>query len=76
MNLIDKDAVIEKVNELYNSLREHPGTCGTNYILGFRQAGCIIIGFCNSLEVKEVNLEKEIDDWCNTVGIPVTTDAL
>jgi len=32
--------------------------------------------FINTLEVKEVDLEKEIDDWYNTVGIPVTADAL
>lgn len=61
MELIDKDAVIEKINELYSSLREHPGTCGTNYILGFQQMGCIIIDFCNSLKVKEVDLEKGIE---------------
>ena len=30
----------------------------------------------NSLEVKEVDLEKEIDNWYNTVGIPVGIYAL
>ena len=35
-----------------------------------------LVQYINTLEVKEVDLEKEIDDWYNTVGIPVTADAL
>ena len=35
-----------------------------------------IHSYLNTLEVKEVDLENEIDDWYNTMGIPVTIDAL
>ena len=35
-----------------------------------------ILSYLQHLKVKEMDLEKEIDDWYNTMGIPVTTDAL
>lgn len=35
-----------------------------------------LLDFIDTLEVKDVNLEEEIDNWYNTMCVPVTTNAL
>jgi len=71
-HLIDKDALVaeieRRINEYWNDSENTMGI----YPYALEE----VIKYANTLEVKEVDLEKEIDDWYSTMGIPVTTDAL
>ena len=69
---IDKDALVAEVEERIE-------TYNKGYAIGDdRRADAleVLLHDINTLEVKEVDLEEEIDNWYNTVGVPVTTDAL
>ena len=67
MKLIDKDSVIAEIE----SKRKYAKTLGDNAINGSMQQfydgikqGCVdILSFLNTLEVKEVDLEKEMKNW-------------
>lgn len=69
MNLIDKDALIAEIE----SKKKYAQILGDNAINSSMQQfydgmkqGCIdILSFLNTLEVKEVDLEKEIDNVWN-----------
>jgi len=63
MKLIDKDAVVVKIKHHIKE-ETHSYFCKC------------LLSEIDTLEVKEVDLENEINDWYNTMGIPVTTDAL
>ena len=65
MELIDKSAVVAEITNLKVEY-----VCGWNYTINK------VLEHIDDLEVKEVDLEKEIDDWYNTMGIPVTADAM
>lgn len=70
---IDKDAVIAEIERLRKKNKK------SEYVYDSLDTGYTlktIASLINTLDVKEVDLEKEIDDWYNTIGIPVTTDAL
>ena len=64
MELIDKNALVEKINTLmfdefkYNSYDE---------ATGFQSALTEIEEFIDTLEVKEVDLEKVIDNYLNPI---------
>ena len=59
---INKDVLVAEIERQYNYLREHPGTYGAGFILGFRQAGWQISDFIDTLEVKEVDLDKHLKE--------------
>lgn len=72
MKLIDKDIVIaeierelKNINLNYVSVGSHPSDSDTNKKLqdGISKNLQILLSFINTLEVKEVDLEKEIDNW-------------
>lgn len=75
---IDKSALVAEIEKLMNNYSELPTR--NSYEEGLKEGR--LIGYkdalwkINSLEVKDVELEKDIDDWYNTMGIPVTTNAL
>ena len=75
---IDKAAVIAEIEKRINGV--NPDTIEDwRYRLQWEHDIEVmknILSLINTIEVKEVDLEKEIDDWYNTMGIPVTTDAL
>ena len=71
MKLIDKDAVVaeierelKNVNLNYVTVGSHPSDSDTNKKLqdGISKNLQILLSFINTLEVKEVDLEKEIED--------------
>lgn len=64
MNLIDKDAVvseIERRKKYYENIQMIKHVYESN-IEDFNE----LLSFLDTLEAKEVNLEKIIDDWYNT----------
>lgn len=72
MKLIDKDIVIaeierelKNINLNYVSVGSHPSDSDTNKKLqdGISKNLQILLSFINTLEVKEVDLEKEIDKF-------------
>lgn len=72
MKLIDKDAVVaeierelKNINLNYVSVGSHPSDSDTNKKLqdGISKNLQILLSFINTLEVKEVDLEREIDNW-------------
>lgn len=67
---IPKAALVAEIDKRFHQLTDaaFDSMIGRNLIE--------IKDFIDTLEVKEVDLEKEIDDWYNTIGIPVTTNAL
>jgi len=70
---IDKSTVVAKIEKLINDEFQ----CDSyDEATGFQRGLDLIRSFVDTLEVKEVDLEKEIDNWYNTMGIPITTDAL
>lgn len=73
---INKDALETEINRQHKILMQTNHTYGAQFVLGFRQACRQIIDFLDTLEVKEVDLDKKIGDWYNINGIPVTSDAL
>lgn len=72
---IDKDALVAEVERRIKSTNND---VKIGAIESFTVSKTLnsLISFINTLEVKEVDLENEIDDWYNTMGIPITTDAL
>lgn len=73
MKLIDKDAVIAKILELKEKI---PTSCTWGDMIeegsriGEDSAYCKLLSFIDTLEVKEVDLEKEINkEWekCNPI---------
>ena len=70
---IDKAAVVAEIERRKKELIELSSDFNNQWACGSLDN---ILSFINTFETKEVNLEKEIDDWDNTVGIPITTDAL
>lgn len=74
-HLIDKDALVTEIKRR-RKLVSDPILSGNDLMIGERNALFNLLSFIDTLEVKDVDLEKEIDDWYNTMGIPVTTDAL
>ena len=83
---INKDALVveidKRLNELYDLLPNASEVVKDNYtkdeanIIGKYTALESFSKFLDTLGVKEVDLEKEIDDWYNTMGIPITPNAL
>jgi len=72
---IDKDALVaeiekklKNVNLNYISAGSHPSATDTNKKLqdGISKDLQSLLSFINTLEVKEVDLEKETDKWYNT----------
>ena len=68
---IDKDALVEEIKSLWKHYLD-----AQEFDFGWNQALDKVLSYLDTLEVKEVDLEKEIDDWYNTMGIPATADAL
>ena len=65
MNLIDKDALVAEIEKRQRRLDiDSPHGIG-----GFVELECLK-DTIDTLEVKEVDLAKEIDDWYSTMGIP------
>ena len=63
MKLIDKDALVAEIERL----KEQDYPCDTfEESTGYYNALDEITTFLNTLEVKEVDLEKETDKWYNT----------
>lgn len=71
MKLIDKDKIVaeierelKNINLNYVSVGSHPSDSDTNKKLqdGISKNLQILLSFINTLEVKEVDLEKEIDE--------------
>ena len=60
---IDKAAVVAEINRQHKKLMTANNIYGAQFVLGFRQACRQIIDFLNTLEVKEVDLEKELEMW-------------
>lgn len=60
MELIDKDKV---VTEIERRIGELFTLDKASYEVGLFDAYKIILSFINTLEVKEVDLEKELDEW-------------
>ena len=56
MELIDKEKVIEKINSVLDSYDPNEITSGRYALVKLRE-------FLDTLEVKEVDLEKAIDRW-------------
>lgn len=86
MKLIDKDALVAKIERLYNRAErrvtlEKEGLKAEDtrkYEDGLADAYDIILSFINTLEVKEVDFEKELDRiWFdNKLGNYFDNDAL
>jgi len=67
MNLIDKDALVAKIERLRKKNNESENV----YDFGTEGALKSILSFINTLEVKEVDLEKEFNDFLDNVeGVP------
>lgn len=60
--LIDKSALVAEINRVLNSYDPNEITSGRYALVDLRN-------FINTLEVKEVNLEKEINDYFITVEL-------
>ena len=60
MKLIDKEKVIEKINSVLNSYDPNEITSGRYELAKLRD-------FLDTLEVKEVDLEKEFYDFLDTL---------
>ena len=61
-HLIDKDALVAKIKRKRNQEVQWMDRQGyTEYHLGLRDGYADILSFLDSLEVKEVDLKKEID---------------
>lgn len=79
---IDKDVVVaeieDKIKEYTRRGEESDFLQDGNAKYWGGVLSCLneIHSYLNTLEVKEVDLGEEIDKWYNTVGIPVTADAL
>ena len=58
-HLIDKDALISKINHHLQFTPEHTNA----FIEGEEHAYRTILSFLDTLELKEVDLEKELDTW-------------
>jgi len=56
MELVDKDKVVEKINSVLDSFDPNEITSGRYALADLRD-------FINTLEVKDVNFEKELDEW-------------
>lgn len=61
MNLIDKDALVA---EIERRIKEVSQIEKLSYEIGLCDAYKIIISYINTLEVKEVDLEEEIEKYC------------
>lgn len=59
MKLIDKDAVVEEI-ERRRKLVSDPILSGDDLMIGERNALFDLLSFINTLEVKEVDINKEI----------------
>ena len=60
---IDKGTLISEINHQHKILMQTDHTYGAQFVLGFRQACRQIIDFIDTLEVKEVDLKKELELW-------------
>ena len=56
MKLIDKEKVVEEINSILNSYDPNEITSGRYALVKLRE-------FLDTLEVKEVDLDKEIENW-------------
>ena len=64
MELIDKAAVVAKIEELKGQLLR--GACSSQISMETNckeEAYNEVLSFLDTLEVKEVNLEEELDEW-------------
>ena len=64
MKLIDKDKVVEEIEKRINKEIQ---SCATDTLLGYSQ-GCVdsmrnVLSFLDTLEVKEVDINKEISQF-------------
>ena len=57
---IDKAAVVAEINRQHKKLMTANNIYGAQFVLGFRQACRQIIDFLNTLEVKDVDSNKEL----------------
>ena len=62
MKLIDKATVVAEIKRR-KQLVSDPILSGDDLMIGERNALFNLLSFLNTLEVKEVDLEKEIDVW-------------
>ena len=63
MKLIDKAAVIAEIDRELESI----SNASTNFALGRKMELANILSFLNTLEVKEVDLEKEFDNYAKDI---------
>lgn len=62
MKLIDKDALVAEIEK-----RRRDWCYGSSIEAKYKREECDdILSFLDNLEIKEVDLEKEVDDWYNT----------
>ena len=73
---VDKSALVAEIKKRIKYYQAKNQKWGVAGYAGRVAEGEEILSFINTLEVVDLELEKEIDDWYNTMGIPVTTDAL
>ncbi len=64
MKLIDKDALIAEIERKLGELSQLEKA---SYEIGLYDAYKIVLSFLNTLEVKEVDLEKEFDDYTKDI---------
>jgi len=62
---IDKATVVAEIKRR-RKLVSDPILSGNDLMIGERNALFNLLSFIDTLEVKEVNLEKEVVDWWNT----------
>lgn len=64
MGLIDKSIVIEEIKRRYNREVQWMNRQGyTDYHMGLRDGYADILSFLETIELKEVDLEKELDEY-------------
>ena len=66
MKLIDKDALVTELNKLNKRFTnlDYP-----EYVDGYHYGINSVISFINTLEVKEVDLDKEVEHWRNMMPV-------
>ena len=71
MELIDKTALVAEIEKELNTAKKY----STEYVNGKKYALNNILSFIDTLEVKEVELEKEIKLWFD-YGLPNNDELL
>lgn len=63
MNLIDKDALVAEIERRLDDHKDEYKRSGDIYASVLIEEVEDILSFINTLEVKEVDLEKELESW-------------